>query len=63
MIDQQTLKVIVDLRNRSVDLLNAPIDGGGVEVEWILRAIDRRFEIRPLYRAADGLIVATLRAR
>ena len=63
LIDQQTLKVIVDLRNRSVDLLNAPIDGGGVEVEWILRAIDRRFEIRPLYRAADGLIVATLRAR
>jgi hypothetical protein len=63
LIDQEALKVIVDLRNPSVDLLGAPIDGGGVETEWILRALDRRFEIRPIYRAADGLTVATLVAR
>jgi hypothetical protein len=63
LIDQEALKVIVDLRNPSVDLLRAPIAGGGVEVEWILRALDRRFEIRPIYRDADGLIVATLSAR
>jgi hypothetical protein len=63
LIDRHALTVIADLRNPAVDPLRAPIDGGGTEVEWILRALDRRFAIQPIHRAADGLIVAALRSR
>jgi hypothetical protein len=63
LIDREALKVIADLRNPAVDPLAAPIDGGGVEVEWILRALDRRFVIHPLVRSPDGLIVARLDRR
>jgi hypothetical protein len=60
LIDDQALKAIKDLRKPGVDPLKAPIDGGGVEAEWILRYLDRRFEIKPVARAPDGLIVAEL---
>jgi hypothetical protein len=60
LLDQTALKIVRDLRKPGVDPLKAPIDQGGVEVEWILRYLDRRFEIRPLARAPDGLVVATL---
>jgi hypothetical protein len=60
LLDETALKIVRDLRKPGVDPLKAPIDQGGVEVEWILRSLDRRFEIRPLVRAPDGLIVATL---
>lgn len=63
LIDRQALKVIVALRDPAVNPLRAPIDGGGVEVEWILRALDRGFVIRPVAQAPDGLIVAQLQAR
>jgi hypothetical protein len=63
LIDQPTLKVIRDLRNPAVDPLRSTVDGGGTEVEWILRYLDRRFRIRPLYRAPDGLIIAVLAPR
>ncbi len=63
LIDTEALKVIADLRNPAVHPLQAPIDGGGVEAEWILRALDQRFVIRPIARAPDGLIVAQLQAR
>ena len=63
LIDQTALKVIVDLRRPHPDLLNAPIDGGGVEVEWILRYLERRFRIVPLAQGSGGLIVAQLAAR
>ncbi len=55
--------MIADLRNPAVNPLRAPIDGGGVEVEWILHDLDQRFVIRPIVRAPDGLIVAQLEAR
>jgi hypothetical protein len=63
LIDQQTLKTIRDLRNPSVELLRASIDGGNVELEWILRYLDRRFRIQPLYSGPDGLVVAELERR
>ena len=63
LIDDEALKAIRELRNPSVDPLKAPVDGGGVEAEWILRYLDQRFEIRPITRAPDGLIVAELARR
>lgn len=63
LIDDEALKVIADLRNPRVNPLQAPIDGGGVEVEWILHALDQRFMIRPIVRAPGDLIVAELQAR
>ena len=63
LIDQEALKVIAQLRNPALNPLRAPIDGGGVEAEWILHALDRRFVIRPVARAADGLILAQLEPR
>lgn len=63
LTDEQAFRVIADLRRPGVDLLRAPVDGGGVEVEWILRYLDRRFEIRPVARGRDGLLVARLIAR
>ena len=63
LIDDEALKVIRDLRNPSVDPLKAPVDGGGVEAEWILRYLDQRFVIKPVARAPDGLIVAELEMR
>ena len=47
----------------SVDPLKAPVDGGGVEAEWILRYLDQRFVVKPVVRAPDGLVVAELEAR
>jgi hypothetical protein len=60
LIDDEALKAIRELRNPAVDPLQAPVDGGGVEAEWILRSLDQRFAIRPVARAPDGLIVAEL---
>lgn len=60
LTDTTSFKVIADLRRPGVDILRAPIDGGGVEVEWILRYLDRRFQIEPIDRAPDGLVVAEL---
>jgi hypothetical protein len=63
LIDDEALNAIRELRNPAVDPLKAPVDGGGVEAEWILRYLDQRFEIRPITRAPDGLIVAELARR
>ncbi len=63
LIDDEALKAIRELRNPAVDPLKAPVDGGGVEAEWILRYLDQRFVIKPIARAPDGLIVAELERR
>jgi hypothetical protein len=63
LTDETAFRVIVDLRNPAVHPLTAPIDGGGVEVEWILRYLDQRFRIRPIGAASGGLVVATLARR
>jgi hypothetical protein len=63
LTDSTAFKVIRDLRKPAVHPLMAPIDGGGVEVEWILRYLDGRFGIRPIASASDGLVVATLMPR
>jgi len=63
LIDDSALKLIPDLRDSRVDPLNRPIDGGAAETEWILRALDRRFQIRPLLHSREGLIVAELARR
>ncbi len=63
LIDDEALTSIRELRNPAVDPLRAPVDGGGVEAEWILRYLDERFAIKPIARAPDGLIVAELERR
>jgi hypothetical protein len=63
LIDDEALTAIRELRNPAVDPLTAPVDGGGVEAEWILRYLDQRFRIVPVARAPDGLIVAELEGR
>ncbi len=60
LIDDSALKIGADLRAGQVNPLDRPIDGGWPETEWILQALDRRFQLRPLVHAGDGLIVAEL---
>jgi hypothetical protein len=64
LLDAGALTVLAGLRvHPSIDPASHPIDGGDQEDEWLLREIDRRFEIRPVYRDPDGLIVAQLVSR
>lgn len=63
LTDESAFKVIADLRRPGVHILTTPIDGGGVEVEWILHYLDQRFRIVPVARARGGLVVATLARR
>ena len=60
LIDRSALKIIADIRRSHLNPLKHEIDGGELETDWILRALDRSFQIRPLVRSADGLIVAEL---
>jgi hypothetical protein len=63
LTDRIAFRVLSDLRHPSVNLARGAIDGGGIEVEWILHQLDRRFRIRPLHAGPDGLVVARLVAR
>jgi hypothetical protein len=64
LIDDGTLGVLAGLHaHPNVDPSTQPIDLGNPELEWLLKQIDRRFAIRPLARARDGLILAELVAR
>ena len=64
LIDRGALTVLDGLRaHPNVDPARHPIDGGNQELEWLLREIDRRFGLRPVYRDPDGLIVAELSPR
>ncbi len=64
LVDRAALRMLPALRRlTSAQIVAYPIAGGWQEIEWLLRAIDQRFEIVPLYRAPDGLIAAQLRAR
>jgi hypothetical protein len=64
LINADTLTVLAALRaHPSIDPAAHPVDGGDQEDEWLLRAIDRRFALRPVYRDRDGLIVAALAPR
>jgi hypothetical protein len=64
LIDRSALKVLADLRaHPAVDPTRNPIDLGDQEDEWLLRAIDERCVIRPIYRDPGGLIVAQLAPR
>lgn len=64
LLDTDSLRVLRDLRaHPDVDPTRNPLDEGDQEDEWLLRAIDRRFLIRPLFRDSDGLIVARLASR
>ena len=61
LIDRDALTVLDGLRaHPNIDPAKHPIDGGNQELEWLLREIDRRFRLRPIYRDPDGLIVAEL---
>lgn len=64
LIDRSALTVLAGLRaHPSIDPASHPIDGGDQEDEWLLGQIDRRFDIQPIYRDRDGLIVAELVSR
>jgi hypothetical protein len=64
LLDRTALAIAARLRaDPAIDPLTHPIAGGWQEEEWLLRAITRRFELRPVYRDPDGLIVAELSAR
>jgi hypothetical protein len=64
LTDRSALSVLAVLRaHPSIDPASHPIDGGDQEDEWLLRQIGRRFEIRPIDRDPDGLIVAELVSR
>ncbi len=43
--------------------MSHPVAGGNAQLEWLVRALDRRFEIRPIHRGPYGLTVAQLDAR
>jgi hypothetical protein len=64
LTDAAGLRIAARLRaHPRVDVIDSPIDGGYADLEWLLRAIDERFAIRPIARARDGLIVAQLAPR
>jgi hypothetical protein len=64
LIDRGTLAVLAGLRARpAIDPEAHPIEGGDQQLEWLLRQINRRFAIQPIYRDRDGLIVAQLISR
>ena len=64
LIDRDALTVLGGLRaHPRVDPQDHPIDGGNQQLEWLLRQLDRRFLLRPIYRDRDGLIVAELAPR
>ena len=63
LINDGTLLVLAGLRaHPEIDPSAHPIDGGNPELEWLARQIDRRFVIKPIARARDGLIVAELQS-
>jgi hypothetical protein len=63
LIDRSALKIVADLRRLHLNPLTHEIDGGQLQTDWILRSLDRSFQIRPLARSRDGLIVAELALR
>lgn len=64
LIDRDALTVLAGLRaHPRIDPQEHPIDGGNQQLEWLLRQIDRRFRLQPIYRDRDGLIVAELARR
>jgi hypothetical protein len=64
LIDGGTRQVLTALRARpDVDPVSHPVDSGNPQLEWLARALDRRFEIRPVHRGPYGLTVAQLAAR
>jgi hypothetical protein len=64
LINKGTEQVLADLRaHPRIDPAFHHLADGNGELEWVLRALDRRFEIRPIHRGSDGLIVAQLAAR
>jgi hypothetical protein len=64
LIDRGTLFILAGLQaHPAVDPITHPVGAGDLEDEWILREIDRRFVIRPIARARDGMILAELQRR
>ena len=64
LIDTGAEMVLAGLRTTpSIDPVVHPIAGGNQQLEWLLRELDRRFRIVPIYRDPDGLIVAELASR
>jgi hypothetical protein len=64
LTSQAALDLLPRLRLTSTARLTEhPVGGGATEVEWLLRTIDQRFRITPIYRDPNGLVVAELVSR
>jgi hypothetical protein len=64
LIDRGTERVLADLRaHPEIDPAFHHLADGNGEMEWVLRALDRRFVLRPVGRGPYGLSVAQLVAR
>jgi hypothetical protein len=64
LIDRTAQAIVATLRaNPSIDPIAHPVDNGAAQEEWILRQIDERFQMRPIYEDHDGFVVAELMSR
>lgn len=64
LINVGTERVLADLRaHPAADPAFHHLADGNGELEWVLRALDRRFRILPIHRGSGGLMVAQLAAR
>jgi hypothetical protein len=61
LIDRAAQAIVAALRaHPSIDPLTHPIGTGTSQSEWILRRIDKRFRLRPIYGDQQGFVVAEL---
>jgi hypothetical protein len=64
LINEGTEQVLAELRaHPDVDPAFHHLADGNGELEWVLRALNRRFQIQPIHRGSGGLTVAQLVAR
>ncbi len=64
ILDRTAMLVLKRLRGRPAGFALAhPVAGGNAEIEWILRRIDSRFSLRPIFQDRQGFVVAELGAR
>jgi hypothetical protein len=64
LIDRTALDVIATLRaHPSIDPIAHPVGVGTAQEEWILRELDQRFRLQPIFGDQQGFVVAQLVAR
>ncbi|MEA2213995.1 MAG: hypothetical protein QOF83_3943 [Solirubrobacteraceae bacterium] len=64
LVDETALRDVRRLRDRPADyVLRHARAGSSAQLQWILDGLDRRFALRPIRRAARGLVVVQLDRR